>query len=152
PASTAPAASPQPIAGLIQANGEPAYSATGQSQAALAKLAMVQGDLDGTVFDASGAMIPNATVSMNGPAGSRIARSDPAGKFSFDHLVPGSYTVKAEAPGFKATEVQQVAVLVNKDSNLRLTLEPGTASEAVEVSAAATTQSSTRTGQVANAE
>src|SRR5262249_99268 len=69
-----------------------------------------------------------------------------------DHLVPGSYTVKAEAPGFKATEVQQVAVLVNKDSNLRLTLEPGTASEAVEVSAAATTQSSTRTGQVANAE
>ena len=151
PASTAPAVSPHVSGGLIQANGnKPAYSVTGQGQTALAKLAVGQGNLDGTVFDPSGAVIPNATVSMNGLASSRIARSDPAGKFSFDHLVPGSYTVKAAAPGFKATEVQQVSVLVNKDSNLRLTLEPGTASEAVEVSAA--TRSSTSTSEVANAE
>lgn len=123
----------------MQANGE----TSAQAQTALTKLAMAQGNLGGAVYDLSGAVIPNATVSMNGPASSRIARSDPAGKFSFDHLVPGSYTVKAEAPGFKTTEVQQVAVLVNKDSNLRLTLEPGAASEAVEVSGS--------TSEVANA-
>jgi hypothetical protein len=151
PPSTPPAASPQLIGGLIQTNGTPAYSATGQAQAALAKIAMAQGNVGGTVFDPSGAVIPNATVSINGPASSRIARSDLAGKFSFDHLVPGSYMVKAEAPGFKVTEVQQVAVLVNKDSNLRLTLAPGAASEAVEVSAPATS-SSTSTNEAANAE
>jgi hypothetical protein len=150
PAPAVPAASPQAIGGLIQADGKAAYSATRQGQASLAKIAMVQGNLGGTVFDPSGAVIPDATVSMNGPASSRIARSDPAGKFSFDHLVPGSYTVKAEAPGFKATEVQQVAVLVNKDSNLRLTLEPGSVAEAVEVSAAGP-QSSTSTNELASA-
>jgi Carboxypeptidase regulatory-like domain/Photosynthesis system II assembly factor YCF48/Putative zinc-finger len=141
PQPAAPAASPQPIGGLIETNGRSAYSATGQAQAAPAKIAMVQGNVGGTLFDPSGAVIPNATISITGPGNSRIARSDPAGKFSFDHLAPGSYTVKAEAPGFKVIEVQQVAVLVNKDSNLRLTLEPGTAAEAVEASAAATPNS-----------
>ena len=147
PAPIAPPASPATIGGVISSGSQAGYSVAaqgqGESQASLSKVAMGQGNLGGTVFDPSGAVIPDATVSMNGPASSRIGRSDQAGKFSFDHLAPGSYTVKAEAPGFKTTEVQQVAVLVNKDSNLRLTLEPGSVAEAVEVAAAAPQSSST---------
>lgn len=155
PAPVAPPASPGAIGGVINSGSQAGYSVTaqaqGQAQVSLLKKAMAQGNLDGTVFDPSGAVIPDATVSINGPASSRIARSDQAGKFSFDHLAPGSYTVKAEAPGFKTTEVQQVAVLVNKDSNLRLTIEPGSVAEAVEVTAAAP-QSSTSTNEVAKAQ
>jgi hypothetical protein len=57
----------------------------------------------GVVFDPSGAALPHAIVTaINGETGSkRTAMTDDAGRFSFPHLKPGSYTVKAEAAGFQ---------------------------------------------------
>ena len=134
-AAAAPAA-PTAIGGPVQSKNAAGYSTTsGQGRGALAKVSLAAGNLGGTVLDPSGAVIPNATVTMVGPIGTRAAQSDPQGKFSFDRLVPGDYSVKAQAPGFKVAEIQQVAVL-DKPLNLRLTLEVGSASEAIEVSAA----------------
>jgi hypothetical protein len=135
-AAASPQAARGAIGGLVQNRNTAVYStSSGQGQGALAKMSLPAGNLGGTVLDPSGAVIPNATVTMVGPIGTRAAQSDPQGKFSFDRLVPGDYSVKAQAPGFKVAEIQQVAVL-DKPLNLRLTLEPGNASEAVEVSAA----------------
>jgi hypothetical protein len=74
---------------------------------------------------------------MLGPAGAKTATSDPEGKFSFDRLTPGLYSIRAEAGGFKSTEIKQVAVLDNKTSTVPVTLEVGTTSEVIEVTGAA---------------
>jgi hypothetical protein len=97
----------------------------------------LKGSLGGTILDPSGAVVGNAKITMIGPIGTKSATSDPQGRFSFDLLAPGSYSIKAEASGFKATEIKQVAVLEHKSSTLQVRLEPGTTSEVVEVSAAA---------------
>src|SRR5689334_12001130 len=56
----------------------------------------VKGNLGGTVFDATGAVIPNAKVTLTGPIESRKANSDPTGNFMFRLLTPGWYSVKVE--------------------------------------------------------
>ena len=121
------------VGGLTQNNR--LYSST--SANAARTLAQAQGQLVGTVLDRSGAVVPNATLVMDGPIGTRAVQSDVQGQFSFDRLTPGSYSLKAEARGFKTAELQQVAVRDDKPANLRVTLEPGAASEPVEVSASA---------------
>src|SRR5581483_10529496 len=97
----------------------------------------VKGKLGGTVYDPSGAVIAKAKVTLVGPTGTRTAISDDEGRFAFDLLTPGFYSVRGEASGFKATEIRQVEVFVNRTSSIRLQLEPGGTSEVVEVSAAA---------------
>src|ERR1700756_2698549 len=90
----------------------------------LAQESTVKGGLGGTIFDPSGAVVPKARVTLVGPIGTKTTTSDPEGRFDFPLLSPGYYSVKAEAQGFKAAEVKQVEVFVNRTSSLRLTLEP----------------------------
>jgi hypothetical protein len=96
-----------------------------------------RGNLDGTILDSSGAAIGNAKVSTIGPAGEKTASSDPEGRFVFSALTPGTYSIKAEASGFKSSEVTNLAVMDNKVATVGVRLEPGSAAETVEVSAAA---------------
>lgn len=117
-----------------ETGGDPASEAQSTRMQALHGSA---GILGGTVTDPSGAVVSNARVTVNGPVGSKTAASDAQGNFVFDALTPGSYSVKAEAPGFKLSEVTNVAVLENKPAAVGVRLEVGSASEAVEVSGAA---------------
>jgi len=103
----------------------------------LAHGSTLKGNLDGTIVDPSGTVIGKAKIMMVGPTGAKTASSDLQGRFSFGLLPPGSYSIKAWASGFKATEIKQVAVLDNKTSTIQLRLDPGSASEVVEVTAAA---------------
>lgn len=107
------------------------------SLALLAQESAVKGNLGGTVYDASGAVVTGANVTMVGPTGKATTKTDAEGRFSFDRLTPGAYSVRAEASGFKATEIKSVEVFTNRTSSLRLTLEPGGSTEVVEVNAAA---------------
>jgi hypothetical protein len=55
--------------------------------------------LRGVVTDVTGAVVPGAKVTVNGPAGA--AKATTAGKdgsYSFANLRPGEYTVQASAP------------------------------------------------------
>jgi hypothetical protein len=104
---------------------------------ALAKQAAPEPRLAGTVLDASGAVVPNAKVTTVGPAGTEIVTSDAQGRFAFDVLRPGLYSVKADASGFRPVELKQVAIAANQSPSLKLTLVPGAAAETVEVSAQA---------------
>ena len=103
----------------------------------LAQESTVQGNLRGTVFDSTGAVVTGAKVTMTGPTGNRSTMSDSEGRFAFDLLTPGYYSVRAEQTGFKAIEIKQVEVYANRTSPIRLTLEPGGSNEVVEVTAAA---------------
>jgi len=95
------------------------------------------GNLGGTILDSSGAVVVNAKVTTVGPVGAKTATSDPEGKFAFTSLTPGTYSIKAEANGFKSSEVTNLIVLDNKPATVGVRLEPGSAAETVEVSAAA---------------
>jgi hypothetical protein len=94
------------------------------------------GSIKGFVRDASGAVVPNAILTLsNEKTGVRQKTvSDAAGLYQFLDLNPGSYKVAAEVPGFHTTEVQGVVVLVDQIVSLDLKLEVGDVSQAVEVS------------------
>jgi Carboxypeptidase regulatory-like domain/Photosynthesis system II assembly factor YCF48/Putative zinc-finger len=138
PAASAAPAAPSPsvggpgVGGLVQ-NQNAIGGAVGQGLGA--GVSQAKGNLNGTVSDPSGAVIPNATVTMVGPAGTRAQQADRQGQFAFDQLSGGSYSVTATAPGFQTKDLRQVAVLDGKASNVQVTLNPASSSETVEVSA-----------------
>src|ERR1700674_5574250 len=68
---------------------------------------VVGATLSGTVTDQSGAVIPNAQISIKNIATgvTRDLVTDSAGFYTAPNLIPESYEVTATAPGF-ATEVR----------------------------------------------
>jgi hypothetical protein len=79
-----------------------ASSAVLLSVAASAQSAGSQGTVNGTVTDSTGAVIPNATVTVSNPVShlSRQAVSDAAGHYRFANLPLSSYHLTIAAPGF----------------------------------------------------
>jgi len=67
---------------------------------------LVSGDLTGTITDPSGAVVPNATVTLKstGTGQTRTTTSNNSGAYRFSLLQPGSYTVTATASGFSKAE------------------------------------------------
>jgi len=70
------------------------------------------GRILGTVADQTGGVISGATVSIidkdRGVA--RTLTTDDAGEYNAPTLIPGTYTVRAEAKGFKTLERQNVVL------------------------------------------
>ena len=63
--------------------------------------------LTGRVFDSSGAVIPQAQVTLRSPFllnGERQTVTDQRGRYRFPALLPGTYRLTAGAPGFAAIE------------------------------------------------
>lgn len=94
-----------------------------------------KGAIGGKVLDSTGAVVPNATVTVSGPTGERTTTTNSFGDFEVGNLIPGSYGVKAELRGFKTVSVSNVAVSVGKTAAVRLTLEVGEITQTVEVTA-----------------
>jgi Carboxypeptidase regulatory-like domain len=100
---------------------------------AFAQTSVSNGSISGTVTDATGAVVPNAKVIMTGPTGQTIhATTSGAGAYSSGALVPGMYSVRAEAKGFKTTQLK-VDVQVNNTANGNIKLEIGQESTVIEV-------------------
>jgi hypothetical protein len=95
------------------------------------------GSISGRVTDPSGAVIPNAQISIeNASTGnSRQITTNNEGFFSAPDLQAGTYNVTASAAGFKR-QVRQLSVSVGTAQLMDLTLTIGDASEHVEVSGA----------------
>jgi cation diffusion facilitator CzcD-associated flavoprotein CzcO len=68
----------------------------------------------GTVFDAQGAVVPSATVTVRNPATgtARDAVTSQEGIYQVLSLNPGTYTVEVVAPGFNKVIADQVVVTV----------------------------------------
>ena len=89
-----------------------------------------------TVVDQTGAVIPNATVTLkNTETGTVQTRTTNAqGAYRFPLLNPGTYTVTAAAQGFQGRE-QRVAVTVGQATTVNSQLALASASQTVEVTA-----------------
>jgi hypothetical protein len=95
------------------------------------------GSLQGTVTDASGASIPNATVTLTnaGTGQERTATTSGEGTYRFPLIPPGAYKLKFAANGFKGAEATNINVNVTESPVFDQKLEVGTATEQVTVEA-----------------
>src|SRR5271154_2703127 len=100
-------------------------------------LAQNTGLITGTVADESGAVVPNATVTITDTATglSRTAVANTEGLFSAPSLLAGAYTGRAEVRGFRRV-VRQATVEAGATTTVNLSLTVGTAQEVVNVEAA----------------
>ena len=99
----------------------------------------ITGNVQGTVLDATGARLSGAQVEIvNEGTQIRLTRTaNEQGEYQFNLVPPGVYTLTGSATGFKTVLIKGVDVGVNKSTRLDLTMEVGTVSESVEVSASA---------------
>jgi hypothetical protein len=98
----------------------------------------VNGTLLGTVTDSSGAVVPNAKVTIT-ETNTNISRSTTAnesGNYSFPDLPPGKYAVSVEQTGFKRESRKDLDVLADSTVRVNVALQPGSVSETVEVTGA----------------
>jgi len=87
----------------------------------------------GAVVDPSGAVIPDAQVSVisqrTGAVHSTLTSS--SGQFQLDSLPPGEYAVEVEKLGFNKLHIDKVVLSVRDRQSLRLSLEVASAATAV---------------------
>jgi len=93
------------------------------------------GRILGTVTDQSGGVVSGATITIidkdRGVA--RTLTTDDAGEYNAPQLLPGTYTVRAEANGFKKLERENIELGVGKEVRADLTVQPGTQAQTVTV-------------------
>src|ERR1700680_412827 len=89
----------------------------------------------GTVTDQSGGVVANATVTVidTQRGVTKTLTTDDAGEYNAPNLTPSSYTVRAEAKGFKKLERQNVVLEVGKEIRVDLTVQPGQQDQTVTV-------------------
>lgn len=99
----------------------------------------VSGDLTGSVLDASGAAIPNATIVATDDATGvkSTSQSNAAGVYRFSNLPIGRYTVTASAAGFSTDTLKNIDLTLNSVITANLTLAVGSTATTIEVSASA---------------
>src|SRR6267154_356600 len=96
------------------------------------------GSISGTVTDPSGAVIPNATVTVTNKAdaAARTLTANAEGLFSAPALPSGEYEVRAEVGGFKTT-VREAQVVAGGVTTVDMAMSVGQATDVVNVEAAA---------------
>lgn len=97
------------------------------------------GSIAGMIMDATGAAIPNAAVTATNEESkqTRSVSSDDEGKYLMAGLTPGSYSVSASSPGFNSSTHENVPVAADATVTLNISLNVGTTSASVTVSAGA---------------
>src|SRR5215475_13783029 len=96
-----------------------------------------RGRLSGVVFDPSGAVVARAALKIinTQTAAERTTASDDKGHYLVDSLLPATYKIAVEAPGFAALAVSEVLLGAGEERTLDLHLEPASLKEAVTVEA-----------------
>jgi len=98
----------------------------------------ISGDLVGNVLDASGAAIPNVTVTaINTATNVKFAgTTNTSGEYRIGNLPPGSYDVSATLKGFATATLKGVAIDLNRTTTANLKLAVGAVTTTVDVSEA----------------
>lgn len=91
--------------------------------------------LSGTVTDPQTKVIPGASVTITNTAtgASRSTKTGDDGAYIFGQTPPGTYNVRVEAKGFKATVRESVQLLIRTPTTLDVQLEVGAVNETVSV-------------------
>jgi len=117
---------------------------TGVVMAGIAMLATVaqaqyRASLRGTVTDPSGAVVPDATVTLTNTGTNQVltAVSDANGIYTFNGLPPDRFSVKAEKQGFQTTNIAEVVLIPEQPNALNIKMQIGGATQQVVVSGSA---------------
>src|SRR5262245_4021582 len=80
--------------------------------------------ISGRITDQTGAVIPQASVSLTAPNGKEsTTTTDAQGSFHFGSLPPGSYGIAARAKGFAPFSTQGVVLVPGRARTLNVTLQ-----------------------------
>lgn len=95
--------------------------------------------ISGTVIDATGAIVPGATVTATNEATgiTQTQNTTDAGLYAFPALPAGTYTISVEKAGFKTAKLTGNKIEVNTPRTVDVTLSAGDVSEVVTVQAGA---------------
>jgi hypothetical protein len=95
------------------------------------------GQIDGTVTDKSGGAVAEATVTLVDSKTNieRTAVTNEAGRYVFASVAPGVYSVTINRSGFRTAKFSDQQVQVGSTRTLNVTLELGSTTETVEVTA-----------------
>jgi len=95
------------------------------------------GTVAGTVTDPSGAAVVGASVTLENPTtgATRTATTNDAGRFIFANVEPGTYNTTINKTGFRVAKVTGQVVTVGSASTINATMELGSVSQVVEVTA-----------------
>jgi hypothetical protein len=90
----------------------------------------------GTVYDAKGAVVPAATLSIANPATgfSRTTKSDTQGRYQFLELPPAKYDLTVDAPGFATMKQSGIELQVATPATVNITMQVTGGTVTVEVS------------------
>ena len=93
------------------------------------------GRITGTITDQSGGAISGASVTVLdvNRGVSRTLITGESGEYNAPNLLPGLYSVRAEAKGFKKVEQQNVVLEVGKEIRVDLGLQPGEVSQTITI-------------------
>jgi hypothetical protein len=93
------------------------------------------GSIIGTIHDQTGAVIPNAkvTVTDTGKGTSTSVKTNGSGDYTVPFLIPGTYDIVVESAGFKRTLSNSIVLDIDQKARVDLDLSPGGATETVEV-------------------
>jgi hypothetical protein len=95
----------------------------------------VYGSIIGTVTDPQGNAVAGANVTVTSVTKNTTEQTttNDSGNFSVIHLIPDTYKVKIEAPGFKASDIASVLVQVDTTARVDAQLQVGAVTQTVEV-------------------
>ena len=93
------------------------------------------GNIQGSVADPTGAMIPGAKVTLTNTATqvTRDVTTDSSGLYVYPNIPIGTYTVSVTAPGFKSYQQSNVVLEVGSSIAVNAKMQLGTADQKVEV-------------------
>jgi hypothetical protein len=95
----------------------------------------VYGSVFGTVTDQSGATVPGATVTITnlGTNVVETTKSNSDGNYNQTRLIPGTYSIKVEAPSFKTSVIDTIVVNVDTATTANVQLQAGQVNEQVTI-------------------
>lgn len=96
------------------------------------------GDIVGTVRDATGAVIPNAKVTLTlvDRAQNRTTETDGTGNYTFSLLQSGNYSLLVEAPGYASFKQQDLTLNAGDRRRIDASLPSAAASQTIQVNSA----------------
>jgi hypothetical protein len=111
-----------------------------------------QGSLVGTVHDASGAVVPGATVTATDTATNitHTAKTNGAGDYNFQNLQPATYTVSVERSGFSSAKVEKLELGARQQLRADVSLQVGGSTQEVVVNAAGAGAITTETPSISS--
>lgn len=105
-----------------------------------AQAQILYGSLTGTVTDKTGAVVPNVMVTLTdqGTGATRSVQASGVGTYSILNVLPGTYTLSISQSGnFGGFTQKDIAVEVNRQVRIDVTLQPASVSTQIMVTEAA---------------